>query len=74
MTSADLLWACRTVAAGVQLVGADLVEVIPTMVASADVAALTGDRLVREMLTGMALRRQAGAASTTSPGIRSSSA
>jgi agmatinase len=57
MTSADLLWAARTIAAELELVGADLVEVIPTTVASADPAALIGDRIVREILTGMAERR-----------------
>ena len=56
MTTGDLLWACRTVASRVDLVGADLVEVIPTGVASADPAALAGERIVREILTGMALR------------------
>ena len=57
MTSADLLWATRTVAAGLELVGADVVEVIPTAVGSADVTALAADRIVREILTGIALRR-----------------
>ena len=57
MTSAELLWAARTVAAELDLVGADLVEVIPTGVASADPAALAGERVVREILTGIALRR-----------------
>jgi agmatinase len=71
MTSADLLWAVRTVAERLQLVGADVVEVIPTMVGSADLAALTGDRLVREVLTGIALRRRAQA---SSQGAASSSA
>ena len=46
-----------TVAARVELVGADVVEVIPTAVGSADVTALVADRIVREMLTGIALRR-----------------
>ena len=41
------------------LVGADLVEVIPTGVGSADPAALAGDRVVREILTGVAMRRGA---------------
>jgi agmatinase len=58
MTTADLLWAARTVAAGLDLVGADLVEVIPTAVGSADVTALAGERVVREILTGIALRRR----------------
>jgi agmatinase len=57
MTVVDLLWAARTVAAGVDLVGAELVEVIPTGVGSADVTALAAERVVREILTGIALRR-----------------
>ena len=59
MTSVDLLWACRTVAERAQLVGADVVEVIPTAVGSADVTALVAERIVREILTGLALRRVA---------------
>jgi agmatinase len=61
MTTADLLWAVRTVAVELELVGADVVEVIPSAVGSADVTALAADRLVREILTGLALRRCAGA-------------
>ncbi len=57
MTTVELLWAARTVAAEVDLVGADLVEVIPTGVGSADPAALAGERIVREILTGIAMRR-----------------
>ena len=57
MTSAELLWAARTVAAELDLVGADLVEVIPTGIASADPAVLAGERVMREILTGIALRR-----------------
>ncbi|MGH7483434.1 MAG: agmatinase [Longimicrobiales bacterium] len=57
MTTVDLLWAARTVAAELALVGADVVEVIPTAVGSADVTALAADRIVREILTGIALRR-----------------
>jgi agmatinase len=60
MTSLELLEAVRTVAAGVELVGADVVEVIPTAVGSADVTALVAERIVREILTGLALRRRAG--------------
>jgi agmatinase len=59
MTSADLLWACRTVAEELELVGAEVVEVIPTSVGSADVTALVADRVVREILNGIALRRRA---------------
>ena len=58
MTSADLLRAARSVAAGARLVGADVVEVIPTAVGSADVTALVAERIVREILTGLALRRR----------------
>ena len=57
LTSTELLWAARTVAAGIELVGADVVEVIPTAVGSADVTALVAERTVREVLTGIALRR-----------------
>jgi agmatinase len=60
MTAVDLLWACRTVARRAGLVGADVVEVIPTAVGSADVTALVAERIVREILTGLALRRRAG--------------
>jgi agmatinase len=58
MTSGDLLWACRTVAEQLELVGAEVVEVIPTAVGSADITALVADRVVRELLTGIALRRR----------------
>jgi agmatinase len=36
----------------------DVVEVIPTAVGSADITALVADRIVREALTGTALRRR----------------
>lgn len=58
MTSADLLWACRAVAERLELVGADVVEVAPTGIGSADVTALVADRIVREILSGVALRRR----------------
>jgi agmatinase len=58
MTTGDLLWACREVAANVELVGADVVEVIPIAVGSADITALAADRVVRELLTGLALARK----------------
>jgi agmatinase len=58
MTTGDLLWAARTVATELELVGADVVEVIPTAVGSADITALAADRIVREILTGIALRRR----------------
>ena len=61
MTSLELLKAVREVAARVDLVGADVVEVIPTAVGSADVTALVADRIVRQILNGIALRRRRAA-------------
>ncbi len=60
MTTAELLLACRTIAAELDLVGAELVEVIPTAVGSTDITALAGDRIVREIMTGLAIRRSGG--------------
>jgi agmatinase len=57
MTSADLLWACRQIAARLDIVGVDVVEVLPTAIGSADVTALVADRVIREALTGIAQRR-----------------
>jgi agmatinase len=59
MTPGDLLWACRTLASQAELVGADVVEVAPIAVGTADVTALVADRVVREIVTGIALRRRA---------------
>jgi agmatinase len=61
MSSTELLLAVRTVAAELDLIGADVVEVIPTAVGSADLSSLVADRIVREALTGIALRRRAAA-------------
>ena len=58
MTSLELLKAVRAVASQLAIVGADVVEVIPTAVGSADITALVADRIVREILTGIALRRR----------------
>jgi len=58
MTSVELLKAVRALAERLELVGADVVEVIPTAVGSADLTALVADRIVREILTGIALRRR----------------
>jgi arginase family enzyme len=58
MTTVDLLWATRTVATELELVGADIVEVIPTDVGSPDITALAADRIVREILPGIGLRRR----------------
>jgi agmatinase len=57
MTSVDLLWAVREIAASLEVVGADVVEVLPSGVGSADITALVAERIVRELLTGLALRR-----------------
>ena len=59
MTSVDLLWAPRTNAERVEHAGADVVEVLPTAIGSADITALVAERVVRELLTGLALRRRA---------------
>ena len=59
MTAVDLLWACRTIAAGVDLVGADVVEVAPDRIGSRDITAHVAERIVREVLTGVAVRRRA---------------
>jgi agmatinase len=64
MSSTELLLAVRTVAAECDLIGADVVEVIPTAVGGADLSALVADRVVREALTGMALRRRAAGSGT----------
>ena len=58
MTTADLLWACRAIASRTRIVGMDVVEVLPTGVASADITALVADRVVREAITGIAVGRQ----------------
>ena len=57
LTTVELLWAVREAASRLDVVGADLVEVIPTATGSADITALAGDRIVRELLTGVALKR-----------------
>lgn len=57
MTSADLLWACREVASHLPLVGAEVVEVLPESIGSRDTTALVAERIVRETITGIALRR-----------------
>ena len=59
MTSGELLLAVREVARNVELAGMDVVEVIPAAVGSADPTALVAERVVREALTGIALRRRA---------------
>lgn len=60
MDVAELMWAVRMLASELELVGAELVEVIPTAIGSADITALAADRIVRELLSGIALRREGG--------------
>jgi agmatinase len=56
MTSADLLWACRKLAAQLELVGADVVEVIPSApLGATDITASVAAGIVQELLTGLAL-------------------
>jgi agmatinase len=57
MSAVDLLLAVRTVASELDLIGVDVVEVIPAAIGSADYSALIADRIIREALTGVALRR-----------------
>ena len=56
MTSLDLLWAVREATTTVELAGFDVVEVLPTAIGSADPTALVAERVVREALTGLAVR------------------
>jgi arginase family enzyme len=58
MTTDELLWAGREVAMRLEVIGADMVEVIPTGVGSADITALAADRIVREILGGITLRKR----------------
>jgi agmatinase len=58
MTAVDLLLAVRTVAAELDLVGIDVVEVLPTRIGTDDASALVAERVIREALTGVALRRR----------------
>jgi agmatinase len=59
LSSRELLWAVRTLASRADVVGVDVVEVLPTLVGSADITSLVADRVVREALTGVAVRRRA---------------
>jgi agmatinase len=57
MSSADLLWACRQLASQLDLVGAEVVEVMPQAGGFQDVTARVAARIGLELLTGVALRR-----------------
>ncbi len=57
-TTREMLWAVRQVASRVDLRGADVVEVIPTATGIyEDITALAAERIVREMIAGVAMRR-----------------
>jgi agmatinase len=56
MSVHELLSACRRIAAATQLVGADVVEVLPDRGHPVDITALAAARIVGEILTGLALR------------------
>ena len=58
MSAHELLAACRRLAEATELVGADVVEVLPARNGSVDVTALVAGRVVGEVLTGLALRDQ----------------
>ena len=62
MATHELLSACRGIAATTELVGVDVVEVLPAGAAPVDVTALAASRVVSEVLTGLAVGRR-GAAS-----------
>jgi agmatinase len=57
LSTGELLWAVREAATRLDVVGADLVEIIPSAPGSADITALAGDRIVRELLTGLGLKK-----------------
>ncbi len=57
LTASELLLGIRTVAAELELVGVDVVEVIPSGIGTADASALVAERAIREALTGIAMRR-----------------
>jgi agmatinase len=71
MSTTDLLWACRELAARARLVGAEVVEVIPTGVGSTDITALAADRIVREIITGIAIGRRTESTPAARPTGRS---
>lgn len=57
MSTTELLWAVRNIAKRANLVGMDMVEVIPTGVASSDITCLAAERIIREALSGLARRK-----------------
>src|SRR4029079_18043740 len=57
MTSVDLLWAVREIASRVELAAADVGEFTRPGVGAPAVAGLVGERVVRELLAGLAIAR-----------------
>jgi agmatinase len=57
LTSAEVLWAVRRLAAEVGMVGMDVVEVSPPYDVGPEITALLARRAVMEALTGTAMRR-----------------
>jgi arginase family enzyme len=57
----------RSASRKLELVGFDVVEVLPTAVGSADVTAPVADRILREAITGIALRRRNPHKTLTAP-------
>lgn len=57
LTSGELLWAVRRLAAEVGMVGMDVVEVSPPYDAGPNITALFANRCVLEALTGTAMRK-----------------
>ncbi|MGH3390920.1 MAG: arginase family protein, partial [Actinomadura sp.] len=57
LTSAEVLWAVRRLAAEVGMVGMDVVEVSPPYDSGPGITALFARRAVMEALTGTAMRR-----------------
>ena len=70
MTAADLLRAVRTIALETPLVAMDVVEVSPPY-DHADVTAFLANRVVLEMLSGIAYRRRGGRWADIPPTLRS---
>jgi agmatinase len=60
LSATELLLGVRTAGLELELIGLDVVEVIPTAVGTGDYSALVADRIVREALCGIALRRGRG--------------
>ena len=48
----------REIGANIELVGADVVEVLPDRIGTLDITALVADRVIRELLTGVAVARE----------------